>query len=260
MTVQQHGLILLIKSALTGQAYVLPKDFDLTDAFKTAANHVITTLVYYGAYNCGVDTSSALMCDNLQRVYTSIMVGERQDAEIKRVIEAFDNHAIEHMALKGVHLKKMYPKPEMRKMGDADILIQYSEYEKIRNVMLELGFTEGIESDHEFCWTKGPVLIELHKRLIPSYNKDYYAYFGDGWKLAKIRNDSGFGYIMTDEDQMIYLFTHFAKHYRDSGIGIRHMVDLWVYRRNHPSLDEDYIRAELEKLHLLEFYTNIIKA
>jgi hypothetical protein len=59
-------------------------------------------------------------------------------------------------------------------------------------------------------------------------------------------------------DEMIYLFTHFAKHYRDAGIGIRHIVDLWVYRKHNPDMDEGYIRKELKKLQLLEFYDNIV--
>ena len=57
---------------------------------------------------------------------------------------------------------------------------------------------------------------------------------------------------------MIYLFTHFAKHYRDAGIGIKHLVDLWVYRKNTPDLNETYIKNELEKLRLKEFYENIL--
>jgi len=70
--------------------------------------------------------------------------------------------------------------------------------------------------------------------------------------------DFSFRYGMDAEDEMIYLLTHFAKHYREAGIGIRHMVDLWVYRIHHPEIDEEYIRFELDKLQLLEFYENIV--
>ena len=258
MTIQQKGLITLIKSAICKKAYDLPEGFDLTEAFNTANKHGITSMAYYGAYNCGVDKNCDVMRESFKLVYATIVTGEHQDAEIKRVLTAFAQNEIEFMALKGVHLKKLYHKPEMRRMGDADILIKYSEYERIRPVMTELGFTEKCESDHELIWTKGTVMIELHKRLIPSYNKDYYAYFGDGWELAKVKSENGFEYNMTAEDNMIYLFTHFAKHYRDCGIGIRHLVDLWVYRYNNPSLDERYIGKELGRLQLKEFYSNII--
>ena len=107
--------------------------------------------------------------------------------------------------------------------------------------MQKLGYAEKVESNHEYIWHKAGSYIELHKRLIPTYNKDYYSYFGDGWRLAKLKDGTRFS--MTDEDQMVYLFTHYAKHYRDAGIGIRHIVDLWVYRNNKPNLNEEYIKC-----------------
>jgi hypothetical protein len=62
---------------------------------------------------------------------------------------------------------------------------------------------------------------------------------------------------MTPEDEMVYLFTHFAKHYRDGGIGCRYVVDLWVFLRNNPNMDQEKIKRELDKLQLREFYENI---
>lgn len=259
MTEQQRGIILLIKSALTGESFKLPQGIDLGEVFSIAKTHGISALLYYGAHNCGVDSKSELMRENLALVYHSIMINERQDAEFNRIFAAFDEHEIEYMPLKGLRLRRLYPKSEMRRMGDADILIKPEQYEKIRPIMEELGYTEGVESDHELHWSKKFAHVELHKRLIPSYNKDYYAYFGDGWRLAAEREGNTFGYRMSREDEMIYLFTHFAKHYRDAGIGIRHLTDLWVYRRANSELCEDYIKTELEKLQLYEFYKNIIQ-
>ena len=190
-----------------------------------------------------------LVCGN-------IAVSEQQMYSIKEIFSVFDEQEIDYLPLKGTVIKNIYPKPEMRSMGDADILIKTEQYDIIKPIMQKLGYTEITESDHEFIWNKLNIHVELHKRLIPSYNKDYYAYFGDGWQLAKIKN--GTRYSMTDEDQMIYLFTHFAKHYRDAGIGIKHMTDLWVYRKNKPNLDEKYIKKELDALQLYDFYVNII--
>lgn len=108
----------------------------------------------------------------------------------------------------------------------------------------------------KYCFNGCGCLIhtELHKRLIPSYNKDYYEYYGDGWRLAELK--SNYRYDMRDEDNYIYLFTHYAKHYRDGGIGIRHMTDLYVFAAAHSELDYGYISEELKKLRLFEFYKN----
>ncbi len=258
MTEQQRALITLIKSALTGEAYTLTDNSALTEAFQVAVRHGVDVMAYYGALNCGIDKDSEWMRGELMRVFQSLSVSETQMAEVRRVTDVFEARGIDHMPLKGALLKSLYPKAEMRRMGDADILINCEQYETIREIMSELGYTEKYESDHELAWDKKPVHIELHKRLIPSYNKDYYSYYGDGWRLAKHTDGYSFRYGMDAEDEMIYLFTHFAKHYRDAGIGIRHLVDLWVFRNHHPELNETYISDELQKLQLLEFYDNVV--
>ena len=110
---------------------------------------------------------------------------------------------------------------------------------------------------HELVWKTDRLYLELHKRLIPSYNKDFYAYFGEGWQLARIEQGTRYG--MTAEDEMIFLFTHFAKHFRDGGIGCRYVADLWVYRNAHPTMDEEYIHTVLDKIQLSVFYDNILR-
>ena len=51
---------------------------------------------------------------------------------------------------------------------------------------------------------------------------------------------------------------HFAKHYRDGGIGIKHLADLWVYCKKKPQLNKAYLRAELDKLGLATFFENVM--
>lgn len=254
----KQNVIALVKAAVTGEAQKLSDDFDVADILKIAQRHQIQGIIYYGALNCGVDNSSSMMQQLFMTLCSAIAVSERQMFEINRVFEAFSNQGIDYMPLKGTLLKRLYPRADMRIMGDADILIKTKDYDKIKPIMLELGFNESTESDHELDWRKSGILIELHKRLIPSYNKDYFAYYGDGWRLAVPCEDIPHRFLMTNEDQMIYLFTHFAKHYRDGGIGIRHLTDLYVYRSKNQNLDEKYIKTELKKLELYDFYLNIM--
>lgn len=256
MDSKQRGVIDIVYSALTGEKISLPEDFDFLKGVKIARRHKIEVMFYYGALNCGFGQDEPLMQELFTLVCGNIAANEQQIYSVKEIFSAFDEQEIDYLPLKGVLLKNIYPKPEMRSMGDADILIKTQQYNKIRPIMVKLGYKKVTESDHEFIWKKNNINIELHKMLIPSYNKDYYSYFGDGWSLAKLKN--GTSYSMTDEDQLIYLFTHFAKHYRDAGIGIKHMTDLWVYRKSKPALDEKYIKKELTALQLYSFYVNII--
>lgn len=254
---QQRGIILLVRSALTGQRERLPAGFDLEAAQVLIVKHQIAPLIYYGAVNCGIAADCEAMRSLLSITARLVSIGESQTLELCMLTQAFDSAGIDYLLLKGSELKQYYPKPEMRIMSDVDILIRPEQYEKIKPIMTHYGFREGAESDHELHWSKRDIHIELHKRLIPSYNEDYYAYFGDGWQRVK-PTEEGNGYRFSDEDELIYLFCHFAKHYRDGGIGIKHLTDIWVYCKGKPQLNKAYLRAELKKLGLAAFYENIM--
>ncbi len=256
MTIIQQGVIALLRSAITGQKYPLPPAFQIAEAMDLVRSHSMSTLVYTGAVTCGIDPKDPAM-QHLFSLYCKAMLqSERQLMQLRQLYAAFDEAQIDYMPLKGSVMKALYPKPELRLMGDADILIRMDQYEEhIRPVMERLGFVAAYESDHELVWDGKGLHLELHKHLIPSYNQDFYEYFGDGWNLAV--PESGSRYAMTAEAEWIFLFTHFAKHFRNGGMGCRHVVDLWVYLRSHPQLKEDRVRAELKKLGLLEFYATI---
>ncbi|MBQ7642613.1 MAG: nucleotidyltransferase family protein [Clostridia bacterium] len=179
----------------------------------------------------------------------------RQTCELKRLCTAFEDKGIDYMPLKGSILKNLYPSTDKRTMGDIDVLIRGEDREKIFETMKELGYEFTKESDHEIVFKISNVVVELHKRLIPSYNYDFDRYYSDSWKFAKIKR--GHEYAMTDEDFFVYIFTHFAKHYRDKGAGIKYVVDFYVYTKSRNNLDNEYIEAQLTKLGIEKFYRNV---
>jgi hypothetical protein len=84
---------------------------------------------------------------------------------------------------------------------------------------------------------------------------DLYRYFGDGWPLA-VKGD-GYRYDMAPEDEYGYIFCHMMKHFRFCGIGARQIVDLYVYRKARPDMDEAKVERMMKKLQLSDFYHNI---
>ena len=57
----------------------------------------------------------------------------------------------------------------------------------------------------------------------------------------------------------VYVFTHFAKHYRNGEIVLRNIIDLYILLKNNPDIrHSEYIRGEIEKLGLDKFYLNIL--
>lgn len=256
----QKGIVALLKSSLTDAEPHLPPDMDLQTVYDFAEKQQIVATLYYGVSKIpGVEAYPVY-----QRFFARFCIYLGHDADqmetTARICEAFENAGIDYMPVKGVMLKTMYPSPEMRTMGDSDILIRMEDYDRVCAVMESLGCEFQYESDHEYSWgTSTGLQIELHKRLIPTYNKDYYAYYGDGWKWARPCEGSKHRYEMSPEDTFVFLVTHYAKHYRDQGAGLKYVVDFYVFKQKYPDLNMAYVEAELEKLQLHEFYENLMQ-
>ena len=255
MNTTHKGILALLKSGLTGVPTPLPEDFSLEDALPTIKVQRIAALACEGAIYCGISMLEPAMQHLLTYYDTLVRKHENQHQLISRIFQAFEENSITYMPLKGCLMKPRYPRPELRTMADADILIRMEQYAAIPPLLSELGLEMLVESDHELIWiAPGKLKLELHKRVIPSYNSDYYAYFGDGWQLAS--QQDGMCHIMKPEDEYIYLFTHFAKHYRDGEVQCHHAVDLWVFSQAYPQLNWDYVEKELQKLELARFHAN----
>jgi len=253
----QKGILSLLKSAVTGKRETLPDAFTLDAAWDILSKQGLRPLAYQGAMNCGISPELPVMQKLMAIYYRHMIRSERQMRTLQCVLDSFGKNGIDHMPLKGCNLKGLYPKPELRAMGDADILIRVEQLSKCGEILKELGFQLKLESDHTDNWQSEDLYLELHKSLVSPEDEDYFGYYGTGWQLA--RKGQGSRYDLTPEDTFVFLITHFAHHYRISGIGCRHVLDLYVFRNAYPELDEDYMRQELQKLSLLRFYENILR-
>lgn len=255
MNTLQIGVITLIRSALTQQAFPLPEKFHIEDAVSLIHSHQIVSLCYEGAVLCGIPTDTPFMKD-LFKTYCSVIVKvTRQDRAVSKLFQAFDAAGIDYIPLKGSRMRALYPKPELRLMGDADILIRLEQYERIVPIVKEQGYKRFNESDHDHAWESPDLFLELHHRLLSPDETAYTAIYEDGWSLAKHR--CGCRWEMSLEDEWLYMFGHFAKHY-ESGIGIRQVADLWMFLRTYNDLDETYINVRLSKLKFGKFYSNVL--
>ncbi len=250
-----NPLPLLFRAALTGQAVSLPGDFTFAPYADTLRRQGLVPLAFQGACNCGIPMSAPLMDSFRTDYFRTLLHHERQQAALDRLYAAFEAAGVDYLPLKGAVLKPLYPQPELRPMGDADILIRLDQYAAIRPILEDLGFAYQTESGHEIKWDHPALRLELHKCLFAPAEADFYAVFGTGWSRAV--PEGGHRYALAPEDHYLYLFAHMTKHYRSSGIGARHILDLWVCCQANPGMNWDYVDHVLAQLDLLTFHQNI---
>ena len=253
------GIVSLIKSALTGSKADVPAEFDFVQAYNISKSHGIIPIVYYGIINSQPEIDETIKNRFFTSTCESIAVGEKQNYWILKLSDEFEKSGVDFMPLKGSVIRSLYPKQEMRSMGDADILIRAEQYDRIIPILKENGFSFVKESNNEFCWSRSPFYLELHRYLVSPSHKDYFKVLGNGWQYARRAEGFEHKYEMSHEDFLVFLFVHFAKHYRSSGIGIKHMTDIWLYLNKYPDLDMDLVKRKLDGLNLWDFYQNVLK-
>ena len=252
MNTVQHGILILIRSALSGQALPLPENFRIAEAEPLILEQQVVGLVYEGALLCGIPKTDPVMTRLFQRYCQITMFSNIQAKALDAVFTAFEAKWINYLPVKGCIVKSLYPKPAMRIMGDADVLIQMEQYDRIRPIMEELGFVEQAPHAHELPWSSKALHLELHRSLMPTHHIQEYQHFANVWDSAILTE--GHRYDLSVEDSFLYLFVHYMKHYRAGGIGVRQPIDLWVWQQAYPNMNMDILRTKLEELSLLAFF------
>ncbi len=174
------------------------------------------------------------------------------DAARGEIFAAFDENSIDHMPLKGVLIKDMYPAKGMREFADNDILYREGDRAAVDKIMRSLGYaSEGLESVHD-VYKKPPVFnFELHRALFEERHV-FAGYFDGIWERAVKEEGENRAYRMTEEDFYAYFTAHFQKHSESGGAGLRSFADMYFVRRN-AAFDRGKAEEILQKIGSSDF-------
>ena len=185
------------------------------------------------------------------------------DQERNAITNFFEQNGIWYLPLKGSVIKEMYPNPEMREMNDNDILIDQNGRGQAKDFMLSRGYQvkpndKGVIDDkgNSDEYVKDPFFyFELHKFLIEErYSPKQYDYFLPIKDRLIKDADKEYGYHMSDEDFYLYMICHAHKHFSRNGMGIRFLMDEYVFlKEKGETLDNDYINEKIREFGLEQF-------
>jgi hypothetical protein len=170
------------------------------------------------------------------------------------ISKAFEKEGIRHQLLKGAVIKKDYPSPEMREMSDIDLVVYDESLDKAAAILEKMGFDNRGLIKHHMIFTKKPHLcVEVHWCLFDeNVGQSQHMYFKDF--RAKIKDGTQYTYEFSHEDFYVYMIAHMAKHFFETGCGIRNLMDIYIYRNKYgKEMDEKYLSQELKKSGLLDF-------
>ena len=258
---QETNYILhLLKCAISDETPKLPdSELDWDFIYRLANQHKITSTLYFGIMKLPKDYVETIPhIDKYVFLYKKNLVLDANRAfELERLQPIFDSEGIDYIFLKGSVIKKYYPDTSMRRMSDVDILFRGADFQKIDKIFQGLGY-EILHKDAKDTAYKNPmndVAIEMQPHLIDIGYSKWYEYLEEIWdKCSHNRHE----YTMPMEDYYIYHIIHMAKHFKNGGIGLTHVLDVYVMQENLINIDWNYVEAQLTKIGLNKF-NSVIK-
>ncbi|MDD5934268.1 MAG: nucleotidyltransferase family protein [Clostridiales bacterium] len=161
----------------------------------------------------------------------------RQNQEEEAILEEARKQGILCIPFKGLLLAELYPEPLMRISGDADILVDPKDKDKVIEILKNRGY---VNNEHEtidtvFVYEKrGFLTVELHISLWEEYIGQRKLELEkldltNTKKLIEVTAANITFHTLGYEEHLIYQIYHVAKHFSLSGVGVRHLTDLTLY-------------------------------
>lgn len=187
-----------------------------------------------------------------------LLIDGNLDYEIEKLLTAFDANNIKNLPLKGYFMKREYPRPEYRSVCDFDILFDVNQVDVVKAVFNELGYTFLHNDDNQYHFQKKPLIyVEMHTTLVHE-KESYFPYLKDQLDNSVKREGYKCSYQMKPEDYYIFMLVHNSNHFRIGGMGIRMVLDTYVYYKNHRNeFDFDYLNDRLRLLNLTKYENRI---
>lgn len=211
------------------------KDIDLEYIIKFSGSHQITSLIYNAIDRNSLinidkktleDFKSIVIKSNMSQIYLA--------GRFNNILSDLNKLNKEVITLKGMVIRNYYPRPELRTMGDLDILIHKNDYFYVKEYLLKSGFSIKNENHpvHTEFIDKYGVSVEVHWKLInnETYVCDTSNFEKNLWLgIEKFTANNMNINILGKEDFLLHLCIHMAKHLRGTGFGLRQVYDIAAF-------------------------------
>lgn len=209
-------------------------DVDWNEVINLAKRHKVEGIEYIALSRTKVgDTVDTENMESLKR--QALITGMSQSRNIKslsKVFKKINEENIPVIVLKGLVVRDFYPQPDQRSMSDADILVHKEDVEKIKQVLINMGYTflEDHKASHHIALVHNQYpMVEVHWNLFKrdGFSEELEDYERVIWRSAiKVKVGDAEVLSLGYEDLALHLCMHMAAHLAATGFGVRQLCDL----------------------------------
>lgn len=161
MTIEEHFLIQVLADHINLRKSSVPDAVDWGKLKQIAQMQQVSAIVYSQTKNSLFQSAFA------QQLYHS----KNQEMLVSKITDELMISSVPFVFVKGVDIKQYYSFPELRSMGDADLIVHDEDKQQAGRILELLGFEKTVETN-EWVYIRGNFEVELHHAL--AYDKDSF--------------------------------------------------------------------------------------
>ena len=214
MNLEEKSLLQIIASYLNKEEVVLPRTLSLEKLYALSEKHSIAALVFR-AIETSEGTGAADEKDaGALKAFAGAYVGAVYFASVlsyhvECFCDAMEEAHIPFAIVKGYEIRELYPEPEIRTMGDVDVLIGPQDRMAVHQCMLDMGYTRSELGGNVWAYHKDKISFEIHVKLASGNywnHVDYEGYFEQFFSRLKISEGTCRRYLSREDHLFFYVF------------------------------------------------------
>ena len=257
-------MVKLLDAYINKTDITLPPSCSAEKLYEAGKKHSVLPILFQVLCRQGSDCkdNSGKVMELFKKAYISaVYLASLQDCSLEELGEKLTERGIGYVPVKGSVIKKLYPEPDLRTMGDLDLLIQEKDRAAADEIMKSLGYERQGLGSNVWTYKRGLVTFEIHVNLAGKKywnDVDYIGYFSELFQKSHPIGEKT-ERRLTLEDHFLFLCFHQAKHLCSTGAGIRMILDIALYIKHYDKqMDWQYIWEEADKLQLRDFIENML--
>lgn len=266
MDKEKNILLKLIGRSLFDESIEISNDVDWQKLSDLAMKHTVLPLVI-----------NSLSTQELEKVpkglksmwrnfsMQALLANEALLSEQHRVIALIAESEVPCVILKGSSVAINYPNPELRMMGDIDLLVKTENQMNVIRILQAAGYGDVRNPDHSVHKgiSNGKFTVEIHNKVSEYSNNagihdGLSSLFEDGISRRVFKNGIP---MLPDEMQAVSLLLHKFTHLKNEGLGLRQLCDwaMFIHKRMTAELWLE-LKPRLKEFGLLNFAGVVTRA
>lgn len=257
MNKNEKLLIDVLNAYLKGEGVELSSDIDYQSFFELIKQHNLTAIAFSVVKNSDFSVVPREILKIAEDGFCdAIMRHTNQSAVQEEIDEILSDNEIRHIFFKGAEIKNYFPIPEVRAMGDVDVLIAPQDRDRVKSLLTDNGFKLTDYNGPVYNYHKNDVIIEMHTKIVSGKvgSANAESNFLDAIEHGIFEGYNG---ILEPEYNFAYLLTHIAHHFWFYGAGAKLILDLAVML-NHYDINLDVVLNKTDEIGLTDFSKIII--